>query len=146
MAIHGKSYRYTVSVRWTGEKKGALAVDGKPPVEVATPPEFKGHEGIWSPEDLYVASVNACIMTTFLAFAGRAGLAFGEYESEAEGLLEFLDDRFVFTKIVVRPRIVLRPGEERAKAEEILHKAERNCLVSNSIRTEVALEPTIVRG
>jgi organic hydroperoxide reductase OsmC/OhrA len=39
---------------------------------------------------------------------------------------------------------VLRPGEERAKAEEILHKAERNCLVSNSIRTEVALEPTIV--
>jgi organic hydroperoxide reductase OsmC/OhrA len=39
---------------------------------------------------------------------------------------------------------VLRPGEERAKAEEILHKAERNCLVSNSIRTEVTLEPTIV--
>ena len=146
MAIRGKSYRYTISVRWTGEKKGALTATGKPPVEVATPPEFKGHEGIWSPEDLYVASVNACIMTTFLSFAGRAGLAFEEYESEAEGLLEFLDDRFVFSKIVVRPRIVLRPGEERAKAEEILHKAERTCLVSNSIRTEVALEPTIVRG
>lgn len=144
MAIRAKSYRYTISVRWTGEKKGALTADGKPPVEVATPPEFKGHEGIWSPEDLYVASVNACIMSTFLAFAGRAGLAFEEYESEAEGLLEFVDDRFVFTKIVVRPRIVLRPGEERAKAEEILHKAERNCLVSNSIRTEVALEPTFV--
>jgi peroxiredoxin-like protein len=142
--IRAKSYRYTISVRWTGEKKGTLTVDGKPPVEVATPPEFKGHEGIWSPEDLYVASVNACIMSTFLAFAGRAGLSFEEYESEAEGLLEFLDDRFVFTKIVVRPRIVLRPGEERVKAEEILHKAERNCLVSNSIRTEVLLEPTIV--
>ena len=144
MAIRAKNYRYTVSVRWTGEKKGALTAEGKPLVEVATPPEFKGHEGIWSPEDLYVASVNACIMTTFLAFAGRAGLAFAEYESEAEGLLEFLDDRFVFTKIVVRPRIELRPGEERVKAEEILHKAERNCLVSNSIRTEVSLEPTIV--
>ena len=111
MAIRGKSYRYTISVRWTGERKGALTADGKPPVEVATPPEFKGHEGIWSPEDLYVASVNACIMTTFLAFAGRAGLAFEEYESEAE---------------------------------EIFHKAERNCLVSNSIRTEVVLDPTIV--
>lgn len=144
MTIRAKSYRYTTSVRWTGEKKGALTADGKPPVEVATPPEFKGHEGIWSPEDLYVASVNVCIMSTFLAFAGRAGLAFEEYESEAEGLLELLDDRFVFTKIVVRPRIVLRPGEERSKAEEILHKAERNCLVTNSIRTEVSLEPTIV--
>jgi len=144
VAIRGKSYKYSISVRWAGEKKGMLTTAGKPSVEVATPPEFKGHEGIWSPEDLYVASVNACIMTTFLAFAERAGLAFEGYESEAEGLLEFVDNRFVFTKIVIRPRIALRSGEDRIKAEEILHKAERNCLVSNSIRTEVSLEPTIV--
>jgi organic hydroperoxide reductase OsmC/OhrA len=144
MAIRPKSYKYATSVLWTGEKKGALTVAGKPPVEVATPPEFKGHEGIWSPEDLYVAAVNSCIMTTFLAFAGRAALAFQGYESEAEGLLEFVDERFVFTKIVVRPRVTLRPGADRAQAEEILHKAEKNCLVSNSLRTEVVLEPTIV--
>jgi peroxiredoxin-like protein len=142
MAIRAKSYRYSTSVRWTGEKKGTLTAAGKPPVEVGTPPEFKGHEGIWSPEDLFVASVNVCILSTFLAFAARAGIAFEKYESEAEGLLEFVDDRYVFTKIVVRPRIVLRSGEDQAKAEEILHQAERNCLVSNSIRSEVVLEPT----
>jgi organic hydroperoxide reductase OsmC/OhrA len=142
MAIRPKSYKYTTSVLWKGEKKGTLTVAGKPPVEVATPPEFKGHEGIWSPEDLYVAAVNSCIMTTFLAFAGRAGLAFEGYESEAEGLLEFVDERLVFTKIVVRPRVTLRPGADRKQAEEILHKAEKNCLVSNSLRTEVILEPT----
>jgi peroxiredoxin-like protein len=142
MAIRPKSYRYTISVRWTGEKKGMMDVAGKPSMEVATPPEFKGHEGIWSPEDLFVASVNSCIMTTFLAFAERAGLGFEKLESEAEGLLEFVDGRFLFTKIVVRPRVTLRSGEDRGKAEEILHKAERNCLVSNSIRTEVILEST----
>jgi peroxiredoxin-like protein len=142
MAIRPKSHRYTTSVRWTGEKKGMMDVAGKPSVEVATPPEFKGHEGIWSPEDLFVASVNSCIMTTFLAFAGRAGLAFEGYESEAEGLLEFVDGRLIFTKIVVRPRVTLGPGADRKQAEEILHKAEKNCLVSNSIRTEVILEPT----
>ncbi|MGB3400410.1 MAG: OsmC family protein [Candidatus Deferrimicrobiaceae bacterium] len=142
MAIRPKSYRYTTSVRWTGEKKGMMDVAGKPSVEVATPPEFKGHEGIWSPEDLFVASVNSCIMSTFLAFAERAGLGLEEFKSEAEGLLEFVDGRFLFTKIVVRPRVLLKSGEDRAKAEEILHKADRNCLVSNSIRTEVILEPT----
>jgi len=142
MSIRPKSYKYATCVRWTGEKKGALTVAGKPPVEVATPPEFKGHEGIWSPEDLYVAAVNSCIMTTFLAFAGRAGLAFEGYESEAEGALEFVDERLVFTKIVVRPRVTLGPGADRKQAEEILHKAEKNCLVSNSLRTEVILEPT----
>jgi organic hydroperoxide reductase OsmC/OhrA len=142
MAIRPKSYKYTTSVLWKSEKKGTLTVAGKPPVEVATPPEFKGHEGIWSPEDLYVAAVNSCIMTTFLAFAGRAGLAFEGYESEAEGALEFVDERLVFTKIVVRPKVTLRPGADRKLAEEILHKAEKNCLVSNSLRTEVILEPT----
>ncbi len=142
MAIRPKSYRYTTSVRWTGDKKGMMDVSGKPSVEVATPPEFKGHEGIWSPEDLYVAAVNSCIMTTFLAFSGRADLAFEGYESEAEGLLEFVDGRLIFTKIVVRPRVTLGPGADRKQAEEILHKAEKNCLVSNSIRTEVILEPT----
>jgi peroxiredoxin-like protein len=142
MAIRAKSYRYTTSVRWTGERRGALTAAGKPPVDVGNPPEFKGHEGVWSPEDLYVASVNVCLMGTFLAFAERAGLAFEKYESEAEGLLELVDNMFTVTKIVVRPRIALRSGEERAKAEEILHKAERNCFISNSVRTEVALEPT----
>jgi peroxiredoxin-like protein len=141
VAIRAKSYKYVTSVRWTGEKKGMMTIAGKPPVEVATPPEFKGHEGIWSPEDLYVASVNSCIMTTFLAFAGRAGIAFEGYESEAEGVLEFVDGKFLFTTITVRPRIVLRPGEDRARAEEILHKAEAQCLISNSIRTKVTLEP-----
>src|SRR4030042_544429 len=142
MAIRPKSYKYMTSVLWKGEKKGPLSVAGKPAVEVATPPESKGHEGIWWHEDLYVAAVNSCIMTTFLAFAGRAGLAFEGYESEAEGLLEFVDERLVFTKIVVRPRVTLRPGADRKPAEEILHKAEKNCLVSNSLRTEVILEPT----
>ncbi|MGA6994482.1 MAG: OsmC family protein [Candidatus Deferrimicrobiaceae bacterium] len=142
MAIRAKSYRYLTSVRWTGEKKGMMDVSGKPSVEVATPPEFKGHEGIWSPEDLFVASVNSCIMTTFLAFTERAGLGLVRFESEAEGLLEFVDGRLLFTKIVVRPRVVLQPGADRTQAEEILHKAEINCLVSNSIRTEVVLEPT----
>jgi organic hydroperoxide reductase OsmC/OhrA len=142
MAIRPKSYKYKTSVLWTGEKKGILTVAGKPPVEVATPPEFKGHEGIWSPEDLFVAALNSCIMTTFLTFAGRAGLAFEGYESEAEGTLEFVDERFVFTKIVVRPKVTLRPGADRKQAEETLHKAEQHCLVSNSLRTEVVLEPT----
>ncbi len=143
MSVRAKNYRYVTSVRWTGEKKGAMAAAGKAAVEVATPPEFKGHEGYWSPEDLYVASVNVCVMSTFLAFAGRAELSFTGYESEAEGLLELVDGRFRFTKIVVRPRVTLGPGEDRSRAEEILHKAEEHCLVSNSIRTEVTLEPTI---
>ena len=59
-----KSWRYTNTVTWKENKKGVLTSEGKPDLEVATPSEFGGPEGSWTPEDLLVASVNSCIMTT----------------------------------------------------------------------------------
>ena len=143
MEVRSKTYTYRTSVRWTERKMGVIASAGKPEVQVATPPEFKGHEGIWSPEDLFVASVNVCVMSTFLAFAERAGITFRSYESEAEGRLELVDGKFQFTAIALRPRITLQPGGDVGKAKEILAKAEANCLISNSITTRVTVEPTI---
>lgn len=143
MDVHSKVYMYRTAVRWTERRMGITSCSGKPDVQVATPPEFKGHDGIWSPEDFFVASVNSCVMSTFLAFAERAGLAFIAYESEAEGRLELVDGRFQFTTILVRPRISLKPGEDPGKAKELMAKAEANCLVSNSIKTRVMVELSI---
>lgn len=144
MEVRSKRYTYRTTVRWAEQKRGAITAEGKPVIEVATPPEFKGHPGIWSPEDLFVASVNVCVMSTFLAFAERAGLAFSNYESEAEGVVELADGKFQVTTIAIKPRLTLKPGADAAKAREILEKAEANCLISNSVKTRVTLEPTIV--
>ncbi len=143
MEVRSKVFTYRTAVKWTGQKKGEASSPGKPAVPVATPPEFKGHEGIWSPEDLFVASVNVCVMTTFLAFAERAGLSFTGYESEAEGRLELVDGKFQVTAITLRPQVTLQAAEDSGKAGELLAKAEANCLISNSIKTKVAVEPVI---
>ena len=143
MEVRSKRYTYRVSVQWSEQKRGVMSSAGKPDIEVATPPEFKGHEGIWSPEDLFVASVNVCVMSTFLAFAERAGLAFTGYESEAEGTLELVDGKFQVTTIAVKPKLSLKPGEDVGKARDLLAKAEVNCLISNSIKSKVTLEATI---
>ena len=37
-----------INHRWSREKRGVLAVAGKPDLEVASPPEFRGHPGIWT--------------------------------------------------------------------------------------------------
>ena len=58
---------------------------GKPDLEVSSPPEFKGEAGIWTPEDLFVGALNACILMTFVAFATQKGLEFASYECRAEG-------------------------------------------------------------
>ncbi|MBK9306981.1 MAG: OsmC family protein [Nitrospira sp.] len=141
MEQKSKVYMYQTAVKWTEQRKGLMSCAGKPEVQVATPPEFKGHEGIWSPEDLFVASANICLMTTFLAVAERAGLAFSAYESTAEGRLELVEGKFQFTAITIRPSITLKSGEDAAKAKELIEKAERNCLISNSMNATVTLEP-----
>ena len=141
MEVRSKVYTYRTAVKWTEQKKGTITCEGKPDIQVATPPEFKGHEGIWSPEDLYVASANICLMTTFLAVAERAGLTFTSYHCEAEGRLELVEGKFQVTVITLRPQIALQSGSDAAKAKELIEKAEANCLISNSMKTRIALEP-----
>ncbi len=138
-----KVYLYHTAVKWTEQRKGVISCAGKPEVQVATPPEFKGHDGIWSPEDLFVASANICLMTTFLAVAERAGLAFTAYESSADGRLELVDGKFQFTALTIKPVITLPAGGDAAKAKELIEKAESNCLISNSMKAQVTLDPTI---
>lgn len=144
MEPKSKVYTYQTAVKWTGQRKGIISCVGKPDVEVATPPEFKGHANIWSPEDLFVASANICLMTTFLAFAERAGLAFSSYESEAEGRLELVEGKFQFTALTLKPTITLQSSADAGKARELIQKAEANCLVSNSIKTRVVVDPRIL--
>ena len=144
MDVRSKVYTYRTAVQWTEQKKGAISSEGKPEIQVATPPEFKGHERIWSPEDLYVAAANICLMTTFLAIADRGGLAFTAYRCEAEGRLELVEGKFQMTVITLHPHITLPPGGDASKAKELIEKAEANCLISNSMKTRITLEPTIV--
>ncbi len=146
MEVRSKKYTYRATVRWTEQKKGVMGSAGKPDVPVATPPEFKGHDGIWSPEDLFVSAVNTCIMSTFLAFAERAGVAFSAYESEAEGQVELVDGKLQVTGVTVRPSVTVQAADAVDKAKEILAKAEANCLISNSIKSRVNLEPKVAAG
>lgn len=139
-----KTFHYEVGVRWEREKRGVLSIAGKPALEVASPPEFRGHPGLWSPEDLLVAAVNACTMTTFLSAAQRRGLSLVAYESGATGTLEMAGGTFRFTRIVLKPRIVVARPEDRESALAALHEAEAGCLIAHSVVAAIEAQPEIV--
>ncbi|MBN1353783.1 MAG: OsmC family protein [Candidatus Omnitrophica bacterium] len=141
-----RRFIYRTEVSWTEEKKGILCSPGKPSIEVATPPEFKGHEGMWTPEELFVASVNICIKTTFLHYARKSDFKFLSYESGAEGILENTGGQFMFSLIKVRPRIKVGSESQIEKAKELIELSEKNCLISNSIKSKVEVEPEISTG
>ncbi len=124
-------------------KKGELSASDKPAIAVATPPEFKGHAGVWSPEDLFVSSVNTCLLSTFLFFAEREGLTFKDYTCEAQGVLEKTAAGLMFTKIELRPRVVVSSEEDALRVRRLLEQAESNCLISRSIKSAVSVQPTV---
>ena len=137
-------YSYTTEVEWTGERQGDLSAPHLPDLEVDAPPEFKGHEGVWTPEHLFVAAVNSCFMTTFLAIAENSKLEFVSFSADAKGKLEKLEGQgFIMTEIVLRPKLLVSYARDLERAGRILEKAEKNCLISNSIKTETRLEPNV---
>jgi organic hydroperoxide reductase OsmC/OhrA len=51
-----KSFTYTTVLTWIEGKIGTLASDGKPELQISSPPEFKDNAGYWTPEDLFVGA------------------------------------------------------------------------------------------
>lgn len=138
-----KVFRFESEVRWKSGRRGVICSSGKPDVEVSSPPEFKGEAGIWTPEDMFVASVNVCTLMTFAAFAQNKGLAVAAYESDAEGVLEFEEGSYRFTEIILHPHIVVKSQDDVDKAREIIESAHKKCLITNSITAQVKVFPEL---
>jgi organic hydroperoxide reductase OsmC/OhrA len=137
-------YKYGTNLEWTSEKKGIMKSNNKPDITVACPPEFGGHAGIWSPEDLFVASVEVCMLTTFLWYIKKENIAIRSYNSEAEGTVEMTAGVFRFSLIEVKMKIELCDEKDYKQIKKILRKVKRACLISNSMNTEVTIDSEII--
>lgn len=135
---------YKTTVEWKEGRIGELSSDGFPSIKVATPPEFKkGVPNIWSPEHLFVASINICLMTTFLAIAENSNLDYNSFTSEATGKLEKIDGTIMISEVELKPKVEVKLEKDKERALRILDKSEKNCLISNSVKTKTILNPQV---
>lgn len=137
-----KEHFYEVNVQWKEGRVGELSSPVlKENIEVATPPEFaQGVAGVWSPEHLYAAAINACYMTTFLAIAENSRLEYNDFSCKTVCKMEQVEGRFLMTKAEVTPTVELvNPEKDGEKLVRILEKSKKACLISNSMKTEVTL-------
>ncbi len=136
---------YEVGLTWKYGKVGQIgSPDLKTTIEIATPPEFAGGvPGIWSPEHLFTASIVSCFMTTFVAIAENSKMEFESLKVDAVGYLGKEDGKFVMTRVVLKPVLVIQNEADIEKADRILYKAESACLITRSVKSEVSLQTTI---
>ncbi len=139
------THYYSTKVKWEEGRIGELSESNFPNIKVATPPEFTGGvAGIWSPEHLYVASANICLMTTFLAIAENSKFNFSSFECEGIGKLEKVDGKFIISEIELKPKVVIEDEKDKEKALRLIEKSEKACLISNSMKSKIILNPNIL--
>jgi organic hydroperoxide reductase OsmC/OhrA len=138
-------HHYEVKVKLADEQnaEGMLESVDVPAVIVGPPPQFDGRPGHHSPEDLLLAAVASCHMTTLVALARRKGLPLKTYAVTASGTLEKTRDGLRFTSIRLHVEASTDPGRE-ADLEQLIDLAENHCIVSNALRLDVELDAKVL--
>jgi len=130
-------YVVDATARATGDV--SLSAAGLPPLQTAPPPQFDGPGDRWSPETLFVAAVADCFILTFRAIARASNLSWTALRCATEGQLERVEGVTRFTQMALRARLTVPPGTDADRARRLLEKAEKTCLITNSL----AFTPTL---
>ena len=143
-----KSFPHDYDVRLTGGPSGhaTLSTPGIPDLPAAPPKEFDGPGDAWSPEHLLIAAVETCLLFTLRAIARASKVEFVTLDVRATGTVDRVEGITRFTEIVLRPRLVIPAGSDRARALHVLEKSEKHCLVTASLSTPVRMEAEINEG
>jgi organic hydroperoxide reductase OsmC/OhrA len=143
-----KAYPHIYRVSALGSAAGTVPVSsaGLPDITTAPPPEFDGPGGVWSPETLLVASIANCFILTFRGVARAAHFDWEKLEAHVDGTLERVSGVTQFISYTTRATLTVKPATDHAKARQLLERAEKVCLVANSLRGERLLEATVVES
>lgn len=149
-----REHDYQVTVEWTGNKgqgtenykaydrQFKVVADAKAEIAGSADPAFLGDASRWNPEEMLLASASACHKLWYLHLCAEAGISVQSYYDRAEGtMLEARRGRF--TRIVLKPQITLRAGDDITLAAALHEKAHEQCFIANSLNFPVLCEPTI---
>jgi len=139
-------YEYEIETEWKEAKEGVLQSDKKPDVRIGCPPEFGGEPVYWSPEHLLVASVDVCIMTTFLDLVKKETISLLSYSSKATGKAQLVDGIFKFKTIEITPDITISRKEDVLMIRKLINQSAEKCMVSNTLNIKVMMKPKIKGG
>lgn len=149
-----KMHEYPVTVKWQGGRTGSGTVGGDrsgTSENLSVPEEFGGPGNGTNPEELLAKAVAGCYSITFGIISEARKLPLVSIVSNAVGEVEENGPQFTYKSITVRPTITLAADatdEHVTMAEQMAHKADLYCIITNAVRDKVAIniEPTIIRG
>jgi organic hydroperoxide reductase OsmC/OhrA len=152
-------HRYSTALSWegsTGEgydgygrSHTVTAAPAADPLDLSSDTAFRGDPARLNPEQLLVAAASSCQLLSFLAVAAKARIDVVNYTDDAEAVMPEDSRPMQITSITLHPVITLGAGSAGVTDErlaQLVETAHRECFISNSLRSEVQVLPTFVRG
>ena len=153
-----REHQYRVTTTWTGNlgvgtsdyhsysRNHEIKILGKSaPLPASSDTAFRGDPARYTPEELLVASLSSCHMLWYLHLCADAGIVVTEYEDAAQGLMaEHPDGSGEFTRVLLRPRVVIADPSRIADAVALHRRAHQPCFVARSVNFPVEHEPVVV--
>jgi organic hydroperoxide reductase OsmC/OhrA len=132
--------RYSRAHEWSfdgGVRVPASSSPGVVPVPLSNPNAV-------DPEEAFVAALSSCHMLWFLSIAAKRGFVVDKYEDDAVGELAKNDEgRLAMKTVTLRPAVTFKADAQPSgtELEALHHEAHDACYLSNSVRTEIRVEP-----
>ena len=152
-----REHRYETKLRWTGntgsgtasyrdyERAHEIEVAGKPFIPASSDPKFRGDRSRWNPEELLVASLSSCHQLWYLHLCADAGIVVTAYEDRALGVMnEGADGGGRFARVLLRPRVTIAAGSDRAVALSLHERAHALCFIASSVNFPVDHEAEVI--
>lgn len=144
-AVQSAMHIYEVALQWDSISQcGIIRSGNRMPVLFAAPIEFNGTDTVWSPEHLLVASISSCYLTTFNYFANLLKVELADVRVRGAVEIEKISGGGFWAKrFRIFPEIRFSNAQDPHVVDNLLSKAKRYCIVSNSVKGEVIVEPQI---
>jgi organic hydroperoxide reductase OsmC/OhrA len=134
-------YRTTASARHDSHVE--LTSPGLVALESAGPAEFGGPGDLWSPETLLSAAIADCFILSFRAIARASDFEWISLRCDVDAVLDKVEKVTRFTEIHETVVLEVPAGSDEAKAMRLLERAERVCLITNSMTGTTHLDATV---
>jgi organic hydroperoxide reductase OsmC/OhrA len=152
-----RTHTYQTTTRWTGNLGSGTssytaysrdheitAARKNTSIPGSSDPAFRGNPARYNPEELLVAALSACHMLWALHYCADAGITITDYCDDAQGVMvEREDGSGEFTRVVLRPRMIIKEPARIADAAAIHERVHHVCALARSVNFEVTCEPSV---
>ena len=133
---------YEVDVEWDGETGGVIRCNSCSELRLDMPVEFDGQGSAPCPDQLFLASVSGCLLTTFLHFARRLGADVRSVNIHSGAELSMGEEGYRIRR--VSSRILFEAAPEAAELAERCAKLSREyCHITRSLEASFPVDVEI---